>query len=172
MLQAELKTVGGKQSGKLIRLETDQKFLIGREQDCHLRPNSEAISRHHCCFTLDAYCLRLRDLGSTNGTQVNGEEIQGQIGLESGDQVSVGPLTFEVVLTEVADSVDDQQEPPPVDSHASALDDASNTNEPASETMIDIPTDVTTSDTAANDSLMSDDTTVMPTVEQQQQLHS
>ena len=47
MLQAKLKVVGGRHHGKIIPLAT-RKFLIGREQDCHLRPNSELVSRHHC----------------------------------------------------------------------------------------------------------------------------
>ncbi|HAB13830.1 MAG TPA: hypothetical protein DCE47_19295, partial [Planctomycetaceae bacterium] len=101
MLRAELKSVGGRHDGKLISLTVDRKFLIGREQDCHLRANSESISRHHCCFTLDEFCLRLRDLGSTNGTAVNGELITSQVRLEQGDQVTVGPLEFEVMLSEV-----------------------------------------------------------------------
>ncbi|GIT31603.1 MAG: hypothetical protein Ct9H300mP1_36490 [Planctomycetaceae bacterium] len=101
MLRAELKSVGGQHDGKLISLDADRKFLIGREQDCHLRPNSESISRHHCVFTLDEFCLRLRDLGSTNGTAVNGESITSQVRLEQGDRVTVGPLEFEVVLSEV-----------------------------------------------------------------------
>ena len=100
MLRAELKAVGGRHDGKLIPLEVDRKFLIGREQDCHLRPNSESVSRHHCCFTLDAFCLRVRDLGSTNGTLVNGEPITGQLQLNQGDRVAVGPLEFEVMLSE------------------------------------------------------------------------
>jgi hypothetical protein len=76
--------------------------LIGREQDCHLRPNSDLVSRHHCVFTLDDFALRLRDLGSTNGTFVNGQRIQGQVVLKPGDHVSVGKLSFEIVVKEAA----------------------------------------------------------------------
>ena len=61
MLHAMLKIVGGKHDGDTVSLITP-KFLIGREQDCHLRPNSELVSRHHCVFTLDEYALRIRDL--------------------------------------------------------------------------------------------------------------
>ena len=68
MLQAELKILGGKHQGKAIPLST-KKFLVGREQDCQLRPNSDLVSRHHCVFSIDDYAVRLRDLGSTNGTR-------------------------------------------------------------------------------------------------------
>ena len=101
MLQVELKVLEGKQQGKAIPLHVRQ-FLIGREQDCHLRPNSDLVSRHHCVFTLDDFALRLRDLGSTNGTFVNGERIQGQVVLKAGDHVNVGKLAFEIVVKQSA----------------------------------------------------------------------
>ena len=95
MLQAELKILVGKHAGKVIPL-TSTKFLVGREQDCHLRPNSDLISRHHCVFTIDDYSVRLRDLGSTNGTRVNGKPVIGEITLAAGDTISIGKL--DVVL--------------------------------------------------------------------------
>lgn len=97
MLQAELKVTSGKQAGNTIPLSPG-KFLVGREEDCHLRPNSDLISRHHCVFTLDEYALRIRDLGSTNGTLVNGERIRGGVVLKPGDIVAFGKLEFEVLL--------------------------------------------------------------------------
>jgi pSer/pThr/pTyr-binding forkhead associated (FHA) protein len=101
MHQVELKVLEGRQQGKTIPLNVRQ-FLIGREQDCHLRPNSDLVSRHHCVFTVDDFTVRLRDLGSTNGTFVNGERIQGQVVLKPGDHVSVGKLSFEVVVRKEA----------------------------------------------------------------------
>ncbi|MFN0056612.1 MAG: FHA domain-containing protein [Planctomycetales bacterium] len=101
MLQVDLKVLEGKQQGKLIPLNVRQ-FLIGREQDCHLRPNSDLVSRHHCVFTIDDFTVRLRDLGSTNGTFVNGERVQGQVVLNPGDTVVVGKLVFEIVVRQPA----------------------------------------------------------------------
>src|SRR5262245_57404609 len=101
MFQVELKVLEGRQQGKTIPLNVRQ-FLIGREQDCHLRPNSDLVSRHHCVFTVDDFSVRLRDLGSTNGTFVNGERIQGQVMLKPGDHVVVGKLSFEIVVHEPA----------------------------------------------------------------------
>ncbi|WP_397568381.1 FHA domain-containing protein [Schlesneria sp. T3-172] len=97
MLQAELKILGGKHQGKIIPLAT-KKFLVGREQDCHLRPNSDLVSRHHCVFSIDEYAIRLRDLGSTNGTLVNGTSLRGEVNLKSGDRVSIGKLELEVII--------------------------------------------------------------------------
>lgn len=97
MLQAELKILGGKHQGKSIPLST-KKFLVGREQDCHLRPNSDMVSRHHCVFSIDDYAVRLRDLGSTNGTRVNGEALRGEVMLKSGDQIGIGKMELELVI--------------------------------------------------------------------------
>lgn len=97
MLQAELKILGGKHQGKTIPLST-KKFLVGREQDCQLRPNSDLVSRHHCVFTVDDYAVRLRDLGSTNGTRVNGKPLHGEVTLNSGDQIGIGKLELELVI--------------------------------------------------------------------------
>ena len=100
MLHAVLKVVGGKQDGKLIPLNT-KKFLIGREQDCHLRPASESVSRHHCAITIDEFTVRVRDLGSSNGTSINGKRILGVHEANSGDALQVGNLDFEIVFSQV-----------------------------------------------------------------------
>lgn len=97
MLNAELKILGGKYQGKAIPLTT-KRFLVGREQDCQLRPNSELVSRHHCVFIIDDYTVRLRDLGSTNGTRVNGDLVRGEIVLNPGDRVTIGRLDVELVV--------------------------------------------------------------------------
>jgi pSer/pThr/pTyr-binding forkhead associated (FHA) protein len=97
MLKAELRVVSSSQTGAVIPLP-EGKFLIGREHDCHMRPNSELVSRHHCAFTVDEYALRLRDLGSTNGTLVNGERLRGTVVLKAGDLVTVGKLEFQVAI--------------------------------------------------------------------------
>jgi predicted component of type VI protein secretion system len=99
MLQAKLKVVGGRHHGRVIPLAT-KKFLIGREQDCHLRPNSELVSRHHCVITVDDFSVHVRDLGSTNGTFVNDQRVRGEVLLNSGDRIRVGKLDFELAIGE------------------------------------------------------------------------
>lgn len=99
MLAVMLKVLSSRQQGSVIPLPIGR-FLIGREEDCHLRPNSELVSRHHCVFTHDEYTVRVRDLGSTNGTFVNGNRVRGTSVLSSGDRVSVGKLEFEIVIGE------------------------------------------------------------------------
>ncbi|MCA8997122.1 MAG: FHA domain-containing protein [Planctomycetaceae bacterium] len=108
MPQAELKVVSGKQSGNRIPLPQGR-FLVGREEDCDLRPNSDLVSRHHCVFTVDEFSVRLRDLGSTNGTFVNGERVRGGVMLKEGDKVSIGKIDFEVVILDGSETVSDMR---------------------------------------------------------------
>ena len=132
MTNARLKVLSGNQEGSEIVL-SDGKFLIGREEDCHLRPNSELVSRHHCVIAKDEYALRLRDLGSTNGTFVNGERLKGGVVLNAGDRVSVGQLEFEVVIGDSVDSAATEL-PEIVDA---AVEDTATVN--ATETATEIP---------------------------------
>lgn len=103
MIQAELRIAAGNRQGSSITLPQG-KFLVGREEDCHLRPNSDLVSRHHCVFTVDDFSVRLRDLGSTNGTFVNGDRLKGAVMLKKGDRVVIGKLDFEVMIQETVAS--------------------------------------------------------------------
>ena len=96
-MQVALKVIEGKQTGTLIPLNR-QKFLIGREEDCQLRPNSDLVSRHHCVIAVDDFTVRIRDLGSTNGTFVNNQRITTQVVLKQGDLIRIGKLAFEMQI--------------------------------------------------------------------------
>ena len=75
------------------------KLLIGREPDCPLRPDSPLISRHHCVLLLDDYTLRIRDLGSKNGTFLNSRRVgRSETILSHGDIVSVGEMVCQISL--------------------------------------------------------------------------
>ena len=111
MLQVHLKVIGGKHDGRLIPIASP-KFLIGREQDCHLRPNSDLVSRHHCVLSVDQFSVRLRDLGSTNGTFINDDRLRGQQELNQDDEVLVGKLRFSIQVTEVAPAEPDHDDQP------------------------------------------------------------
>jgi pSer/pThr/pTyr-binding forkhead associated (FHA) protein len=74
-------------------------FIIGRESDCHLSLDSSFVSRHHCVLLMDDYTLRIRDLGSKNGTFINGELARtGQRILTNGDTIRAGDLVFRIEL--------------------------------------------------------------------------
>jgi predicted component of type VI protein secretion system len=97
-MELTLKLLSGRSAGREIKITTN-KFLIGRAEDCHLRPHSELVSRHHCAVIVEEGFCAVRDFGSKNGTFVNGERVVGQVELHNGDQLKVGVLDFEVQLT-------------------------------------------------------------------------
>ncbi|MFV1969069.1 MAG: FHA domain-containing protein, partial [Pirellulaceae bacterium] len=69
-----------------------------RAKDCHMRPKSDSISRNHCAILTKDDRVVVRDLNSRNGTLVNGEKIQSDQVVESGDRVRVGKLEFEMII--------------------------------------------------------------------------
>jgi pSer/pThr/pTyr-binding forkhead associated (FHA) protein len=97
-MDARLTILTGRSSGRIMPIPAG-KLIIGREQDCQLRSMSEFVSRHHCVLLHDEYSLRIRDLGSTNGTFVNKRRItNGETVLLHGDIVSIGDLAFEIMF--------------------------------------------------------------------------
>ncbi len=87
----------GKQEGKVLEIKVPQ-FLVGRDPQCHLRPNSPMISKRHCALIVKDGKVYLKDFGSTNGSFVNDVQVKNAVQLKNGDKVKVGPLFFEVRL--------------------------------------------------------------------------
>ncbi len=98
-MQVKLKVLAGKNAGKELAVPV-KRFLIGRGDDCHMRPKSEAISRNHCAILIneDDDEVVIRDLNSRNGTFLNGERLAADQSLESGDHLQIGRLEFEVMI--------------------------------------------------------------------------
>ena len=96
-MQVKLIVVQGKPEGKEIPL-AGPTFKIGRGETCHLRPNSELVSREHAEFGIGSDQVTVKDLGSRNGTLVNGKAISGACVLRDQDLVTVGHLTFAVSI--------------------------------------------------------------------------
>ena len=96
-MKVQLIVVQGKPEGKTIPL-VGPVFRIGRGDTCHLRPSSEQVSREHAEFAVSADKVTIRDLGSRNGTLVNGKAITEQWVLKDRDLVQVGNLTFAVSI--------------------------------------------------------------------------
>lgn len=100
-MEVEMRVVQGKQRGQRIRFRQGE-FVFGRGPECHLRPNSEWVSRQHCLLRVGAQTVSIRDLGSTNGTLINGDRVVGERPLASGDKLQLGPLVLEVAFAEAA----------------------------------------------------------------------
>jgi pSer/pThr/pTyr-binding forkhead associated (FHA) protein len=101
-LSASLRLVSGSLSGRLIPIPPGE-LLIGRDAACQLQLESAFVSRHHCILLRDDSLLRIRDLGSKNGTFVNGQRVGSQETIvRHNDLVSVGEATFQTDLAPAA----------------------------------------------------------------------
>jgi pSer/pThr/pTyr-binding forkhead associated (FHA) protein len=96
-MKIKLKVLKGSTAGTELKVPTP-KCIIGRSEECHLRPKSEAISRRHCAIFVKEGNVFLRDFESKNGTFVNGQRVAKDILLKTGDQLQVGPLAFEILI--------------------------------------------------------------------------
>lgn len=96
-MEVKLIVMGGKRAGQEVPVP-HAKFLIGRAEDCHLRPGSELVSRHHAVILVEEGFVAIRDFASKNGTFVNGQKIKTEQELKTGDHLKIGPLEFEVQL--------------------------------------------------------------------------
>src|SRR5262249_17744942 len=77
-----------------------EEFLIGRGADCDLRLRAAAVSRHHCLIRVRGNEVTLTDLGSSNGTYLNGTRVRSQAPLKEGDELRLGDFRFLVELDE------------------------------------------------------------------------
>lgn len=77
-----------------VRLKTDR-LLVGRLPDADLQIPVAAVSRRHCEISTAGGSLKIRDLGSSNGTFVNDLRIT-EATLSPGDRLTIGPATFVV----------------------------------------------------------------------------
>ena len=79
-------------------------MVIGRIQGCGLKIPSGSVSRQHCRLSVADGIVHVEDLGSANGTLVNGDPVQWSV-LRPGDLLTVGPITFKVDYPLTPDAV-------------------------------------------------------------------
>ena len=96
-MRVKLKVLKGSKAGKLLPL-SGYRMVIGRDESCDLRPNTDLVSRQHCVITVTDSQVMIKDLGSRNGTYVNGARIEGELGLKAGDHLKIGPVELEVAI--------------------------------------------------------------------------
>ena len=88
----QLKIAEGKDAGKEFLFEQDS-VLIGRTPECDVVLYDAGVSRRHCRIFSEAGGYIVEDMGSANGTKVNGAAVKTQP-LNDGDQLTLGPVLF------------------------------------------------------------------------------
>jgi pSer/pThr/pTyr-binding forkhead associated (FHA) protein len=110
-----LTVLSGPIRGKVFEFNRHDTFLFGRGTGCHAElPNDPKVSRHHFLLEVNPPKATVRDLGSLNGTYVNGVQYGGrkptdpcspmspsrpsQVRIENGDRITVGKTTILVQI--------------------------------------------------------------------------
>ncbi|MBA2610040.1 MAG: FHA domain-containing protein [Actinobacteria bacterium] len=74
-----------------------EEATLGRGQGCQVQIADSMVSQLHARLFRDAKGFHIEDLGSTNGTYLNGRKVGGPAKLKKGDRVRVGPVELEVI---------------------------------------------------------------------------
>lgn len=91
-----LKFISGKYQGGEFPLKGDKQLIIGRSSELDIVLVEDMVSRKHAKITLQAGKITIEDLGSTNGTFVNGEKVKSSR-LKEGDRILVGTSILKLV---------------------------------------------------------------------------
>ncbi|MDQ3799303.1 MAG: serine/threonine-protein kinase [Acidobacteriota bacterium] len=98
-MRVTLRVVSGPHTGRAFTFDQHDTFLIGRTETAHFcLPEDRYFSRHHCLLEIAPPQCFLRDLGSTNGTFVNGMRLE-TAHLKSGDRIQGGETVIEVEVS-------------------------------------------------------------------------
>ncbi|MBN1210804.1 MAG: FHA domain-containing protein [Myxococcaceae bacterium] len=89
----QLKIAEGKDAGKEFEFDQDS-VLIGRTPECDVVLYDAGVSRKHCRIFNEGHRFLIEDMGSSNGTKVNGAPVTKQQALADGDQLTLGPVVF------------------------------------------------------------------------------
>ena len=102
-----LRFISGKYQGGEFPIVNDKPIIVGRSSDLDMVLVEDMVSRKHARITMQQDQIWIEDLGSTNGTFVNGEKIN-RARLKEGDRVLIGTSILKVIAGEGAraDSTD------------------------------------------------------------------
>src|SRR4051794_28519350 len=89
-MRPRLIVMDGPHADKVFHLDGCIKKVIGRGPLNDIDLPDLQISQHHCRIEADAENINLVDLGSTNGTFVNGDQIEHAVKLRNGDEIQIG----------------------------------------------------------------------------------
>lgn len=83
------------QNGAIVaRVAVGRRLVFGRSQECDVVIENRRVSRQHAEIVFRSKQYLLADMGSSNGTLVNGHEITGEVVLNFGDEIDIDQFTF------------------------------------------------------------------------------
>src|SRR6476659_10544425 len=97
--QWALRFISGKYQGGEFPLRPNREIIIGRSSDLDMVLVEDMVSRKHAKITTDDNVVTIQDLGSTNGTFVNGEKVR-KADLKDGDRILIGTSIIKIVFVD------------------------------------------------------------------------
>ena len=94
-----MRFISGKYQGGEFPLPPNSEIVVGRSSDLDMVLVEDMVSRRHAKITVNGDTVTIQDLGSTNGTFVNGERIE-RMTLTDGDRVLIGTSIIKLVTTD------------------------------------------------------------------------
>jgi hypothetical protein len=94
-----LRFISGKYQGGEFPLRMDREIIVGRSSELDMVLVEDMVSRKHAKITTDDSVVTIQDLGSTNGTFVNGEKVR-KAELKDGDRILIGTSIIKMVYVE------------------------------------------------------------------------
>jgi hypothetical protein len=88
-----------------VRVEPGREVTLGRSPECSMQLPAARASRRHASIAWQGERVVLRDLGSTNGTFLNGERVTGEAPLHSGDRITIGGVEIRYCCVEAGTAV-------------------------------------------------------------------
>ena len=90
----------GSESGRVWPLDRQRAIMIGRNEDCDIMLPDRQVSRYHARVQWHVDHFEVEDLGSKNGTHVNGQEVSESTDLHDGDEIQIA-LRFKMAFVDV-----------------------------------------------------------------------
>lgn len=103
--QFALRFISGKYQGGEFPLPTSKEIVVGRSSELDMVLVEDMVSRRHAKITVSGAQIFIQDLGSTNGTFVNGEKIK-RAQLQEGDRILIGTSIIKLVASDSSNAVD------------------------------------------------------------------
>jgi predicted component of type VI protein secretion system len=91
----QLIVIQGRSAAQALKLGAGV-TTVGRQDGCQLQIKSSQVSRKHCELFEKKGLLLVKDLGSSNGTFVNGKRVKDQLVLEPGAELMIGGVKFRI----------------------------------------------------------------------------
>lgn len=118
----QIRLVTGPAAGRRVEVGSEHRFVIGRDDACNLVLDDAEVSRRHAyLIETPTGAIEVGDLGSSNGTRLNGRRLEQPAELKPGDTLEIGSTRMQIDASTIADKPAAAAPPPPPPPQRSAI---------------------------------------------------